>query len=207
MPESSAHLLEALTARGISARGAAQLLAGLQPGQAAQLPAQLEYGDYLIATATHAIQNPAGFLVSCVRDNLTVPHNFATTEQQAQEAAAAALREAAAEERMKLEFAYADYQREGVAAYLAALPPEERQSLYETEEAAFLQQYPEAARRWAPGALPQTLAALRQNRLAASLPLLGLAAFAEQLWPSRRAAWEAAWAAAQEAGRAGQAAR
>ncbi len=184
-------MLEALTQRGISARGAAQLLAGLQPGQAAQLPTQLEYADYLVATSVPPLRNPAGFLVALVRDNLIVPHDFAGTARQAQEAQASALREQAAETQADLEYQYEIYKEQAVAEYLAALPPAERQHLYEADKAAFLAQHP-GARRWAEAVLQTTLAALRQGQLQSSLPLLEFDAFREQLWPSRRAAWEAA---------------
>jgi hypothetical protein len=113
--------LTALLARGVTEKTARRVLASAVENQPVQ--DQLEWGDAVVESDPKKIRNPAGFYVSLVRDNVTIPTNFETSRKREAREQVDAERRAAREERQRLNDAYQSYQEREVEAHLAGLAP------------------------------------------------------------------------------------
>ena len=79
-------LLEALKERGVSAKVAAGLVAGVSPGQ---IRAKLEVFDWMIRGGDRRVgKNPAGYLVSSIRSDYQAPEEFRAEGEKARARAA-----------------------------------------------------------------------------------------------------------------------
>jgi hypothetical protein len=113
--------LTALVARGVTEKTARRVLASAVESQPVQ--DQLEWGDAVVESDPNKIRNPAGFYVSLVRDNVTIPTNFETTQKREARKQLDAERRATREERQRLNDAYQSYQEREAQAHLAGLAP------------------------------------------------------------------------------------
>jgi hypothetical protein len=86
VPEVDAQQLEALTSRGVSEPAARKILAAL-PADFPTLDT-LEWGDHQIAGQRDKFTNPPGFYISLLRDRLTPPTTFETSQVRASRQAA-----------------------------------------------------------------------------------------------------------------------
>jgi hypothetical protein len=110
-----------LTRRGVSEKHARKVLATVPLEQA--VVDQLEWGDAEIEHAPHKFRNPAGYYVSLIRDNATVPDTFETTRKREERAVAAEAHRVQREAQQRLQDAYSAYQAQEVEHYLAGLAP------------------------------------------------------------------------------------
>jgi len=119
-------LVSELTSRGITEKKAHELLANLKPGQEKQLVAQLEYGDetvHQLHGTPNQVRNPAGFIISLIEHNATIPENFETKAQRTarlERERKEADRRAATEAREQLEWEYDEYRDTATDRYIAA---------------------------------------------------------------------------------------
>ena len=112
-----------LLKRGISEKVTVELLAGISPGQ--DVLSQIEYFDHVKASdARGKLTSPTGFLVSLIRDSVSVPLDFPTKAKEKrrdEEKATAA----------ELQNRYYRYQREQVAIYIErCLSESERKAMW-----------------------------------------------------------------------------
>jgi hypothetical protein len=79
---------------------------------------QIEYVDHLVANSQGKIRNPAGLLITYIRENNTPPESFQSSRQRklAQEAEDA--RYQAGQERARLELAYDRYLSQEITRYI-----------------------------------------------------------------------------------------
>jgi hypothetical protein len=141
-------LLPELTRRGITESVARRLLEEMATEQA--VLDQLEWGDFLIDANPGRIRNPAGFYVTLLRENVSVPGHFETTRrrEKTDEARRQVAREEA--ERDAALNAYADHVAAHAEAYLQT--PEGRreyESLVSAKRTETLRKFPVAA-SWKP---------------------------------------------------------
>jgi hypothetical protein len=113
--------IEALHERGVTRKEAEKVLAAAPAGQ--PVLDQIEWGEAVVAKDPRKIQNPAGFLLSLIRDNVSVPENFETSRKHQARAVAADARHAQQEAKARLQAAYTVYQEAEVAKHLASLDP------------------------------------------------------------------------------------
>jgi len=138
-----ATLLAELVQRGIGEGDAGKLLAKLAPEQ--PVMDQLEYADAVIRHSKGKIQNPSGFYISRLQDNLPNPPWFETAAaRKIREEAEAALASAAGEQRWE-QIQAEEFERSLMDAQIDALPEATRQALFEKSKAQLLALYPSMA--------------------------------------------------------------
>jgi hypothetical protein len=125
-PKFDPDLVAEFVRRGINEKKAHELLENLKPGQEENLLAQLEYAEQTIGQLNgtpHQVRNPAGFIISMIQNNATLPDNFETSaqrktreERERQEAE----RRASEEARQQLEWEYDNYRDTEIDRYIAA---------------------------------------------------------------------------------------
>jgi hypothetical protein len=81
-------VLDALVARGITRRRAASIVRQHSPNRLGQVQDTIAYFDWLLTNGRRRVENPAGFLITLIGDEL--PVSFVTPPQQAAMAADAA---------------------------------------------------------------------------------------------------------------------
>ncbi len=101
-------LFNALTSRGITEAQARKLLQKVPPDQ--HVLDQLEWGDSVIAKEPTKIQNPPGFYIHLVKENLTPPAKFETSRKRKLRAEAAQAQREQHEEEARLMLAYEAYE-------------------------------------------------------------------------------------------------
>jgi hypothetical protein len=111
--------LAALVSRGVTEKTARRVLASAGENQPIQ--EQLEWGDAVVESDPKKIRNPAGFYVSLIRDNVTIPSNFETSQKRDARDQKESGRRAARDERQRLNDGYRDYQDREIEAHLASL--------------------------------------------------------------------------------------
>lgn len=104
------NLLQELIDRGVGERQARHLLRSLPEEQPVR--AQLAWIDHILVTAGKRIQNPPGFYISLLRDNVRVPEGFGKRAPVPEE------RDVELVERMEQEDRYKRYQRDQVQAFI-----------------------------------------------------------------------------------------
>jgi hypothetical protein len=119
--------LTALVSRGVTEKTALRVLASAVENQPVQ--EQLEWGDAVVESDPNKIRNPAGFYVSLIRDNVTIPSNFETTRKREAREQNEIERRAARDERQRLNDDYRAYQDSEIEAHLASLAPHALQEL------------------------------------------------------------------------------
>jgi hypothetical protein len=140
--EIEANLTEELTKRGITKAKAKKIISSCLPGQ--PILDQLEWGDHLISKAPKGkYENPPGFYVYLVQNNVFVPSNFETRRrQQAQEK----IYEAEKAQRLlqsQLEAEYSNYVEAELDRYVEnGLDKSERQQLFAAKKQELAKQYP-----------------------------------------------------------------
>ena len=87
------------------------------------------------------IQNPAGFYVSLIRDNVAVPANFETSAKSEERSRRAEEHSAARQERARLENEFRTYQEQEVEGHLSALPAEELERLVTAAKAELIEEH------------------------------------------------------------------
>jgi len=115
-PEPERSLIVELTARGVGERQARRLLQDLPLEQPVRL--QLAWIDHLITLARNKIQNPPGFCISMLRDNVRVPDWFESQQQGENTARQMEQDNLAWVERMENEERYRQYRREEVQRHI-----------------------------------------------------------------------------------------
>ena len=121
----------ALVDRGVNERMARRLLFGL-PAEA-DVEAQIEWIDGIIARDPQKFENPAGMYVSLIRDGVTPPPGFLSSRRRMELQRLAEdqrLADAAdVSRRLDVECRYAQYRDEHVQSYIGSLTPEARLKL------------------------------------------------------------------------------
>jgi hypothetical protein len=113
--------LTALVSRGVTEKTARRVLASAVENQPVQ--EQLEWGDAVVESDPNKIRNPAGFYVSLIRDNITIPSSFETTRKREAREQNEVDRRAARDERQRLNNDYRLYQDREIETHLASLAP------------------------------------------------------------------------------------
>lgn len=110
-------LLKSMTSRGISEAGAREALLSTERGQ--NIMDQLEWGDHLISRSSRGrINNPPGFYLYLVKNNVVPPEQFETTGKRRLRERAEAERAQAGLEQAALEIAYLDYRKRAVDRFI-----------------------------------------------------------------------------------------
>jgi hypothetical protein len=104
-----AELLEALVTRGITRRRAAALVRACSPNRLGHISDTITYFDWLLKHGKRRPDNPAGFLITLIQDDL--PVTYVAPPQQTQSAADVA---ADIERRSRAELAYSAFVDESV---------------------------------------------------------------------------------------------
>jgi len=169
--------LAALVACGVTEKAAKKVLFGVADNQ--PVLDQLEWGDAVIAADPQKIQNPAGFYVSLIRDNVTVPDTFETSRKRADREAKAQAWQAEREARARLEAAYKAYQQREVDNYLAGLKPGALDDLLQREKTALLEEF-KNLKHWNDEQLLKLAKVRLEAATAKQLPLQSFAAFCEK---------------------------
>jgi len=111
-----------LLKRGISEKMAIELLKGVKPGQ--EVSDQIEYFDHVKSADVHGrLASPTGFLVSLIRENISIPETFPTS------------RKLKLEEKQKaftddLRLQYEVYRKQQTKEYLNSLELNEREAIW-----------------------------------------------------------------------------
>jgi hypothetical protein len=119
-------LVSELNRRGITHKKAYELLANLKPGQEKILVAQLEYAEQTVEQlrrTPNPVRNPAGFIISLIEHNATLPENFETGAQRRareERERTDAARRSTKEARQQLEWKYDDYRDAETDRYIEA---------------------------------------------------------------------------------------
>jgi Replication initiator protein A len=119
-------LVAELTLRGIDEKMAHKLLANLKPGQDKNLVAQLEYAEQTVQQlqgTSNQVRNPAGFIISMIERNATLPDNFETNAQRKarqDRERKEAERRASEEARQELLWEYDNYRDTEIDRYITA---------------------------------------------------------------------------------------
>lgn len=164
-------LLKELTNRGINEAQARRLLKSLPENQ--PVLDQLEYGDYIIWKSRSAINNPPGFYVYLLRENILPPEDFETSgrKKTREEAQKSEVRDKS--RRLVLEESYHEYCRAQIHAHLCRLDEAVRQELLTA-------QIKEVRRQWGhlpPGTIEEIAHRRLENELRQQLPLPTLEEF------------------------------
>ena len=169
---------EALTARGITARRARQLLDDVTVSS--DVLRQIEWGDFVIGRApAGTFWNPAGFYIALVRDRLEPPAYFLSSHQRAEREEA---REAVVGERSRrqhLNDAYQRYREHEAVAHLATMDAADREAVLRAEGHDIRARFPSMT--WTPESLRRVAEAALRTRMAAELPLLDFRTFVERM--------------------------
>lgn len=169
-------LLEALTSRGIGRRQAEQLLASLTQPQ--DVSAQLEWGDYQVQANPGKFQNPPGFYVSLIRDNVPVPDTFETSQKRQQREAEQERQKAEKEQRAHLEDTYRAYCNEQVLKHIQGMDQVDYQALLASKREALRAEHTLLA-DWEDAALTKLAESALSSDLAKTLPIMSFTAFCE----------------------------
>lgn len=176
-PGANANLLSELTRRGIAEPFARKLLAGLAQGQ--EVMNQLEWGDFLIRTRP-AIGNPAGFYIHLIRENVTPPGQFETTERKLLHEERRRAREIEGSRRAFLQIAYEAYREREVADHISKqVTPEEYQLLVDQKRKELRKRCRNIS-TWKPETLDTCLRSAVTAEIEARLPLLSFDQFCQQ---------------------------
>jgi hypothetical protein len=159
LPPEQQVFLDELTKRGIAESGARKILETLAEHQ--PVLDQLEYGDHLIKTTP--INNPPGFYLYLLKENITVPDDFVTSRKRKLREAAYAEREQATYEQIRREQAYEDYRHREINSYIES-HPDEYARVFEARRRRFLEKYPRAD-QWEPSMLERTVAAAARTEI------------------------------------------
>jgi hypothetical protein len=171
-------LVSELTSRGVTARGARQLLASVCPTQ--DVLRQLEWGDFVLwRAAPGTFWNPAGFYVALLRDNLEPPPHFLSSHQQAEREDAWQTFVEDRQRRARLSDAYNRYRDEEAAVHLAAMDESEREQALAAKAHELRSRFTSLC--WTPEQLRSAAQASLRSELTATLPLLDFRTFVEQM--------------------------
>jgi hypothetical protein len=124
--DSSPSLLKELTDRGVSENHACRLLRSLLPDQ--PVLDQLEYADDIIAKSGK-IQNPPGFYVYVLRENLTPPASFETSGKRQLRQQAEKAKEQSRLRQWDLQQAYQEFCRDQLNSYIGTMDAKEYSGL------------------------------------------------------------------------------
>jgi hypothetical protein len=152
--------LEEMTKRGIAESGARKILSELAEHQ--PVLDQLEYGDHLIKTTS--INNPPGFYLYLLKENITVPEDFETSRKRQLREESHAEQERTNYEQAQREQAYEDYRHREINHYIES-HPEEYAQVFEERRRRFLEKYPKTA-EWDPAVLESTVRATTRTAIA-----------------------------------------
>jgi plasmid replication initiation protein len=93
-----AEVLEALVARGVTRRRAASIARAHAPNRLGQVQDTIAYFDWLITNGKRRVDNPAGFLITLISDELPVSHVAPPQQEASADAAAAEIERRSREE-------------------------------------------------------------------------------------------------------------
>lgn len=170
--------LAGLVARGVTEDKARRVLAAVSADQ--PVLEQLEWGDAQIEQTPGKIRNPAGFYVSLIRDNVSVPETFETTRKREERAAAAEAWRAEKAARERLQDAYRRYQEQEVEKHLAGLSPTELEQLLASARAELLDEHKNLRHLMGDEQLQRLARAKLASAVAKEFPFQSFAAFCEQ---------------------------
>ena len=116
-PRIDRELLFQLMKRGVTEKGAINLLKSLPPDQAVM--DQLEWGDYLLASSAKGrFFNPAGLYIHLVKENAILPDSFETSRKRRLREAAKQALEREEQQQAAVELAYLEYQKQQLDDYI-----------------------------------------------------------------------------------------
>jgi len=160
-----APLLGELLKRGISEAQARRLLLSLAADQPVQ--AQLEWGDVLVTRSRGRIENPPGFYIYLVRENVQPPPEFVMPPQERQ----------VEDSPQELRAAYEEYVQEQAAAHLAQrYSAEEYDQLIDAKGREVKQQY-RIAETWSKEQLREVAEGLVRREASAEAPIMAFDEF------------------------------
>lgn len=172
LPAASAHIIEALQARGVNPRTAAALVE--RTHDPARVEAHIAWFDQLLhSPAGRAIRNPAGFLYRAIESNAPVP------DLRAEPAMVPSPLDLEIAARRRLLSAYEQYVRTHVHGYIEALPADERAARLKAIEPDLLREHP-SLRNCVAGALDGPARVRLEQLVRNELPLKSLAEFARE---------------------------
>ena len=133
-------LLHQLMKRGISENTSVELLQNLCPDQ--QVMDQLEWGEHLLKHAPRGkFYNPAGIIITLVKDNVILPETFETTRKRKLREAAQQSHQQGQRELARMELAYIEYKDQELASFIKRnYSVEELASLVEAKKQEMLKQ-------------------------------------------------------------------
>lgn len=157
--------LAELMKRGISEAQARRLLLSVKEDQPVQ--AQLEWGDVLVTRSRGRIENPPGFYIYLVRENVQPPAEFIQPPEERQ----------VEDSRVELRAAYEEYVQEQAAQYLAGrYSSEEYEQLIDAKGREVKQQY-RVAETWSKEQLREVAEGLVRRQTAGEAPVIGFDEF------------------------------
>jgi len=133
-------LLHELMKRGISERASVDLLRHLRPDQ--QVMDQLEWGDHLLRNAPRGkFYNPAGILITLIKENVIPPETFESSRKRKLREAAEHARDQQRRELARTELAYIQYKDQHLASFIKKhWSVEELADMVEAKKGELLQQ-------------------------------------------------------------------
>jgi hypothetical protein len=157
-----------LMKRGISEAQARRLLLSLKEDQPVQ--AQLEWGDVLVTRSRGRIENPPGFYIYLVRENVMPPAEFIRPAEEPQ----------VEDGRAELRAAYEEYVQQLAAQYLAErYSSEAYEQLIDAKGREVKQQY-RVAESWSKEQLREVAEGLVRRQAAGEAPVIGFDEFCRQ---------------------------
>jgi hypothetical protein len=169
---SDSPVLGELLKRGISESQARRLTLSLKDGQPVQ--AQLEWGDVLVTRSRGRIENPPGFYIYLVRENVMPPVEFVRSPGEPQ----------IEDDRVEQRAAYNDYVQGQAAQYLQKrYGSEEYERLIEAKGREVKQQY-RVAETWSKEQLREVAEGLVRRQVAGEAPVMGFDEFCKKAVPA-----------------------
>lgn len=165
-----------LAKRGVSQGRARHLLGRIGPRQ--DVRRQIEWADSVSARGGRSIRNPAGFLVSILRDNIEPPPGFLSSRERRERDRAheTLIRDRA--KRARLVDAYERYREEQAALHLDGMDNVSREAALHRKIEEVRSQFRSVP--WTTDSLRSVATATLCSELAADLPLLDFSSFVAQ---------------------------
>jgi hypothetical protein len=172
-------LVTEMMQRGISERGARELLANLAIGQ--QVTDQLEWGDFQIQQASRGkFHNPAGFYIRLIRDNISPPESFETSRKQRLREDAQRAQQKEQEEKATIELAYLEYKDRTIDKYIHKNYSKGFYASCVRKKLEELMQDRRLKERWNEGTLSRMAETRLRQDIATRVPLMTFQEFWEQ---------------------------
>lgn len=170
-------LVEELVRRGVTRITARKVLAQAGPDQ--PVLDQLEWGDHVIEKGSGQIQNPPGFFVHLIRENVPVPAGFWTTLRRQEAAEDNDKRSRAVAEQYELEHAYYEARAAAIDSFIEnTMTIQQYRVQMEAERKRLFERFPRAD-AWPKEALERYLEQNLREVIAVKASVPSLAEFTE----------------------------